>query len=247
MTIDANTTLGELVNRLPAAAAVLERLQLDYCCGGSRPLAEAAATAGVDVGAVVAELAALNGTPDGEGHDWTSYGMREMVDHIESTHHRWLRAALDRLDAQAAKVEGVHASRHPELSEVRSLVTELRMDLEPHMMKEERVLFPIIRQLATMSSGLPTFHCGSVRNPIGVMLFEHERTGELLARLRTVTGGYEVPADACESYRALYQGLVELEADTHLHIHKENNVLFPAVVAAEANLTAGRPSGRFEP
>lgn len=240
MTIDANTTLGEMVTQRPAVATVLERLQLDYCCGGSRQLAEAAATAGVDVGEILAELAALEDASDGEGDEWTSCGILEMVEHLEATHHRWLRAALERLDALAGKVEGVHASRHRELSEVRALVVELRMDLEPHMMKEERVLFPIIRQLATTSSRLPTFHCGSVRNPIGVMLFEHERTGELLARLRAVTGGYEVPADACESYRSLYRGLAELEADTHLHIHKENNVLFPAVVAVETNLAGGQ-------
>jgi regulator of cell morphogenesis and NO signaling len=99
-------------------------------------------------------------------------------------------------------------------------------------MKEERVLFPMIRELAGATTA-PSFHCGSVGNPIRMMLLEHDRAGELLARLRAVTDDYRPPADGCASYRALYRALEELEADTHLHVHKENNVLFPAVLALE--------------
>ncbi len=236
MSIDAHTTLADLVTRMPHVAPVLERLGLDYCCCGQRPLAEAVAAAGLDLDQVLAELTDAPPT-QADGAEWSTYGMVELVDHLEATHHRWLRGALVRLDELAAKVDGVHRDRHPELRQVRRLVAELRAELEPHLMKEERVLFPMIRQLATVAQA-PSFHCGSLRNPIGVMQFEHEQTGELLAQVRAVTAGYTVPEDGCASYRALYDGLAELEADTHLHIHKENNRLFPQVVAVEARLAA---------
>jgi regulator of cell morphogenesis and NO signaling len=163
-----------------------------------------------------------------------------LVDHLESTHHAYLRVALPRLCALADKVASVHGERHPELSEVARLVVELRADLEPHLLKEERVLFPMVRELAGAAVA-PEFHCGTLANPIRVMSQEHDAVGELLALLRATTGDYAVPADGCASYAALYTGLAELEADTHLHVHKENNVLFPAVLAGEAALVDERP------
>jgi regulator of cell morphogenesis and NO signaling len=163
------------------------------------------------------------------------HGPAQLVDHLEATHHRYLHGELPRLAALARKVEGVHGDRHPELRRVASTFTELHADLEPHLMKEERVLFPMIRELAGATTA-PSFHCGSVDNPIRMMLLEHDRAGELLLELRDLTNGYQPPADGCASYQALYRGLEELEADTHLHVHKENNVLFPAVLALEAAL-----------
>ncbi len=163
--------------------------------------------------------------------DWAGMGPVELADHIEATHHAFLHAELPRLDALAAKVAGAHGARHPELVDVRAIYQTLRADLEPHLLKEERVLFPMIRELA--AGAAPAFSCGSIRNPISRMMAEHDTAGDLLATLRSVTGGYVPPADGCASYRTLYAGLAELEADTHLHIHKENNVLFPTVVALE--------------
>ncbi|MEO8697420.1 MAG: hemerythrin domain-containing protein [Acidimicrobiales bacterium] len=152
-----------------------------------------------------------------------------------ATHHAYLHDALPRLVALADKVASVHRANHPELKNVAGLVQEIRADLEPHLLKEERVLFPMIRELAAATAA-PAFHCGSLSNPIRVMMSEHDTVGELLARLRNSTNGYRVPDDGCASYQALYRGLAELEADTHLHIHKENNVLFPAVFASEREL-----------
>lgn len=131
------------------------------------------------------------------------------------------------LDALADKVLSVHGERHPELAEVRSLVRELRADLEPHLAKEERVLFPAIHELA---GGRHNFPVARISEPIRMMLREHDRAGELLASLRATTTGYAVPDDACASYRSLYERLEALETDTHLHVHKENHTLFPAVL-----------------
>ena len=226
----AGRTLADLVTADPGAARVLEGFGLDYCCGGGRRLDEACAAAGVDSVEVIEALAAV---PAGPTPDWATMAPEVLVDHLEATHHAYLHTELARLTALADKVATVHGERHPELVDVRDTYAELRADLEPHLMKEERVLFPLIRELVA-SAGTAEPHCGSLElGPIRVMMMEHDRAGELLAELRARTGGYGVPDDGCASYRALYEGLAELEADTHLHVHKENNVLFPAVIALE--------------
>jgi regulator of cell morphogenesis and NO signaling len=232
--IDSERTLAALVTERPELAAHLDRLGLDYCCGGQRRLVDAIAAGGLDHDGTVAELDGVT-VPDGADADWQGLGMAALADHLEATHHAYLREALQRLDALAEKVAGVHGDRHPELSDVLATFRELRADLEPHLMREELILFPMIRELASATES-PSFHCGSLGNPIAVMSAEHDRAGELLARLRVVTDAYTTPADGCASYAALYRGLAELEADTHLHVHKENNLLFPAAVEAERRL-----------
>ena len=160
-----------------------------------------------------------------------------LVDHLEATHHRYLWDEMPRVTALVDKIVSVHGARHPELAEVASCFAQVRADLEPHMLKEERMLFPMIRELAA-STGMPSFHCGSLRNPISVMLSEHDAVGDLLAKLSRLTDGYTPPADGCASYVACFAAMAELEADTHLHIHKENNVLFPMVVRLETERAA---------
>jgi regulator of cell morphogenesis and NO signaling len=231
-TIPTERSLAELVTSVPGAARVFERHGLDYCCGGGQRLDVACRDRGVDPGEIIGELADLQTMP---APAWATMGPAELVDHLEQTHHAYLHAEFPRLSALATKVVGVHGARHPELTEVQAAFEAVRADLDPHLMKEEQVLFPMIRELAA-SATAPQFHCGSLANPISVMLTEHDRAGELLARMRDLTDGYQTPPDGCASYRALYDGLAELEADTHLHVHKENNVLFPAVVDLEAAL-----------
>jgi regulator of cell morphogenesis and NO signaling len=228
--LDPAVTLGELVNQLPGSARVLESYGLDYCCGGRRSLDDACRTLGIGVDQV---LSALGDVRIEAVPDWVAMGPAELVDHLESTHHRYLHSELPRLDALAEKVASVHGERHPELLDVLADVKELRDDLEPHMAKEERVLFPMIRQLCAADEPVE-FHCGSLRNPISMMLIEHDRAGALLEQLRERTDEYVVPPDACASYQALYRGLAELDSDTHLHVHKENNLLFPAVIELES-------------
>ncbi|QYG93195.1 iron-sulfur cluster repair di-iron protein [Iamia sp. SCSIO 61187] len=227
-TIDAShgsldRPLGELVAERPARARVLERLGIDYCCQGHRTLAEATLEAGLDPVAVAAEVDAVVAEVD-DGADRLE--PTALVDHIVATHHRYLDEELPLLVALAEKVRDVHGSRHPELERVAALVTEIRDDLVPHLAKEETVLFPAIREWA---DGQRTFPFGSLANPVRVMMLEHDRAGELLRDLREATAGYQPPSDGCASYQMLYQRLEHLEADTHRHVHLENNVLFRAV------------------
>lgn len=218
-------TLADIVTETPAAARVLDGFGLDYCCRGDRTLEAACAEAGIATEVVEGKLADLE---PGVDIGWTTLTPPALADHIVETHHRYLHEELPLLDALAAKVLAAHGERHPELDRVRRLVAALRADLEPHLLNEERVLFPAIHALA---GGRTEFPFGSVANPIRVMMLEHDQAGELLADLRVSTGGYTVPADGCTSYRSLYDRLAALEEDTHVHIHKENHVLFPDALA----------------
>jgi regulator of cell morphogenesis and NO signaling len=226
MTVLATRTLGHLVAEAPARAAVLDRLGVDYCCHGQRSLADACTAAGLNAAEVSAELDAVT---DVVAVDYPREPAA-LAGHIEATHHRYLHSELPELGTLAVKVAGVHREGHPELVAVGRLVAELGAELEPHMLKEERVLFPAIRALV---GGVREFPFGTVRNPIRMMSLEHDRAGELLAELRATTDDYRVPDDGCASYRSLYERLERLEADTHRHIHLENNVLFPAAIAVE--------------
>lgn len=232
------TTLADIVTEHPDLARELERHDLDYCCGGSRTVAEACRSRGLDPGEVLADLAARALT--GARPDWATMGPADLVDHIEATHHAYLHAELPRLTELVDKVRTVHRGRHPELDGVAEAYGRLRADLEPHLAKEEQILFPLIRRLVGVGSRvegpLPEI---PVSRPIDVMVAEHDHAGMLLEHLRDRTRGFVVPDDGCASYRALYAGFAELEADTHLHVHKENNLLFPAVRQLEARSLGG--------
>ena len=227
----STTTVADLVIANPATARVFERHGIDYCCHGQRPLDEACADAGVAEADVRAEidalaLAAAPPLPD---------DVAGLIGMIVATNHTFLRRSLPRLGELMGKVVVAHADRHPEVHTVAATLAEVTDDLLPHLVKEERVLFPLAIELLGQVEAT-SFHCGSVVNPIRVMHVEHDRVGELLATLRHLTDGYTPPADACPTWHALYAGLAELEADTHQHVHLENNVLFPRIIALEAAL-----------
>lgn len=230
----AETSLASLISRSPDLAEEFERLGLDFCCYGDRPLAKACAAAGVPL---VAALDAV--TRRGSGHNpesgvnWPQLRLVDLVDHIEAVHHRHLHLELPSLVVLAAKVLAVHGERHPELGRLEALVSDLREEIVPHLALEERVLFPAIRELAAGHSG---FQFGSVVDPIAGMMSDHESVGGILHEIREVTSGYAVPDDGCHSYRRLYERLSALESDTHVHVMKENSFLFPRVVELEAGL-----------
>jgi regulator of cell morphogenesis and NO signaling len=234
------TPVGQLVAKRPRLARVFERLGIDFCCGGRSSLDQACREKGLDVAVVLRELAVGDAEPaedDHDGFDGATSTMVELIDHIVATHHAYLLRGLPRLSALADKVVDAHGTRHPELKELRDIFDSLRAELTLHMLKEEKILFPIIAQLEA-AADMPAFHCGSVTNPILVMEHEHDDAGVALARLRTLTDGYTPPEDACPTYRGLLNGLAELEADLHLHIHEENNILFPRARATEKALQA---------
>lgn len=162
--IDVSTRLADAVDAHPQLAREFERRGLDYCCGGARTIAEACAPLGLDPAVTVDELAAA--AQVAEPAAWTTMTLVELVGHLETTHHRYLWDEMPRVTALLEKIEGVHGGRHPELSEVSRCFALVRADLEPHMLREERVLFPMIRELET-SSDVPAFHCGTLKPHFG--------------------------------------------------------------------------------
>jgi regulator of cell morphogenesis and NO signaling len=172
-----------------------------------------------------------------EQRDWSRASLTELADHIESEHHSYLRKELPRLSSMIETLVEAHGGRHSELLRCREVFGALRRELEPHMAKEEQILFPMIRELEALSS-LPDFHCGSLRNPIRVMESEHDDAALALSRLRELTADYTPPDDVCNTHRAALAGLAELEADLQRHIHKESNILFPRALAEESRKPA---------
>ncbi len=236
------TTLADLVTERPARLRVFERFRLDYCCGGHVKLERACASKGIAVQEVTAALAELDATPRiHEERDWAKAGLAELADHIEQTHHAYLRDELPRIAGLTEKVRAAHGSEHPEAIEVAEVFAGLKAEIESHMWKEENILFPIVRELET-ATAMPSFHCDTVANPIRVMELEHESAGQALARLHAATKGYSTPDDVCSTYRALMDALATLEQDLHAHIHKENYILFPRAKKRENELATAAQS-----
>ena len=233
MTIDTMKTVRELVIAIPGATKIFAQFGIDYCCGGHRSLSDACRTRSIKVGEVVRSLEALRQVPD-DSRDWRHESLASLAEHIIDTHHIFTRNELDRL----AKLFDKVCSRHgnSELLEAQRLFKRLRGDLIPHMLKEEQVLFPYIERMEVALSEqriVPPTIFGTVRNPVRLLLLEHDATGDLLIQLRSVTSGYTNPHDSSINFQALYQGLAVLEADLHQHIHLENNILFPRAVEME--------------
>lgn len=232
------TTLGTLVSERLSRSRILEKYGLDYCCGGQTALVEACKEKGVDAQEVLDALTVLDKDEKKEDNtDWRKVSLTELADHIESTHHAFLKQEFPRLEELSQKVAGVHGENHPELTKVAETFAALKNELTNHMAKEEQVLFPIIRQMEASSEA--GSHCGSVENPIRVMEEEHIIAGQALINLRKLTNEYQPPEDGCSSYQALYAGLADLEYDLHQHIHKENSILFPSAVVMEQKLMQG--------
>lgn len=227
------TTLGAIVAAQPLLARVFERLGLDYCCGGKRTLAQACGAQGLDAETVATMLEAAAALPSAAPVvDAAGMSLVGLADHIEATHHAYLRDELPALVEKADRVALKHAERNPRLAEVAKTMRGLAYDMFSHMMKEEQILFPLVRALER--DGVAGGHCGTIANPIRQMESEHDGAGAAVARMRELTDGFTPDADACNTHRALLAGLARLELDLHEHVHKENNILFPRALALEA-------------
>ncbi|HMK31185.1 MAG TPA: iron-sulfur cluster repair di-iron protein [Terriglobales bacterium] len=242
MPITASKTVRELAVEVPNATRVFEKLGIDYCCGGQKPLAEACAEAKLSTEQVLRALEEGTVTRVAADRDWSHAPLDELVDHIIQKHHTYVKAEVPRLQALIARVVGVHGKNHPELATVQAAFAALGSELATHLMKEEQILFPYVRQMAVAGKCGPSCF-GTVENPIRVMRMEHDGAGEKLREMRQATNNYALPADACFSYGTLFSSLEEFEQDLHQHIHLENNILFPRAVALEKECSGA--SGKF--
>lgn len=234
----AEETLGELAAKDLRKARIFKKYGLDFCCGGKKTVKEACRDKGLDVTNVELELQQADQLPETALLAYNDWNLTFLADFIVNTHHAYVRKTLPDLLAYAQKVNKVHGGNHPELSEVALIVENLYNEMMTHMVKEEQVLFPYIKALEASGYGqqpLQVAHFGSVKAPVNMMEMEHEVVGQYLSRLREVTQDYHMPADACASYSLLYRMLPEFEDDLHLHVHLENNILFPKAIVLEKN------------
>ena len=238
MTIAIDKTVRELALENPASTRAFESFGIDYCCGGSRSLSEACLSADLSIDEVLESLAKAD-EADLARHDqrdWQTEPLAALIEHIQSTHHKYTRQEIARLGPLFEKVCSVHSSNHPELLGIRDVFRNLAQELSAHMMKEEMVLFPYIARMEAAVTGQETIArapFGSVQNPVSMMEHEHDSAGNALRAMRHQSNGYSAPAGACVSYQTLYGALATFEADLHQHIHLENNILFPRAVAIE--------------
>jgi regulator of cell morphogenesis and NO signaling len=231
----SQSTLRSIALEKPATIRVFERFHLDYCCGGNRPLAEACAQKGIDVEAVLGQLAAATAAAEPD-KDFTQATLPELIRHIVATHHAYVRSELPRLLPMAERCAAKHGPAHPEVVEVERQLRHLAVDLLNHLSKEEMFLFPYIEALDQHRNGngaAPHACFATVASPIQAMLNEHEAAGALLEEMRAATRNFAPPAGACPTLVGLYDGLDAFERDLHRHVHLENNLLFPRAIAME--------------
>jgi regulator of cell morphogenesis and NO signaling len=241
--INPSMTVREIAIELPQSTRLFERLKIDYCRGGDKPLTEACRSAGLEINDVLEMLEATSqvDTSQDRAVDFQSVSLPKLIAHILDTHHVFTRQEITRLELLSQKVISAHGENHPELHEVGALFAALCADLKPHMFKEEQILFPYV--LALANAGLenntaPFAPFGTINNPIRMMMMEHDTAGDLLRKLRATTSDYDTPADGCISYRTLYEALEAFEKDLHQHIQLENNILFPRAIELEARMTS---------
>lgn len=238
MEVTANKKVAEVVSANIKSAHIFKKFGIDFCCGGGISIEEACRKKNLDKGIVLTELATLENSVD-RAHDYVSWPVDFLADHIQNIHHAYVLQSLPLLIEYSEKVQKVHGHHYKEQIEIRNLILEANRELLSHMKKEEMILFPYIRSLVDfrkknqeIKSGIK----GMVSGPISVMENEHEIVGEIFKKIRSLTNDYTCPPDACNTFRALYSLLEEFEQDLHLHIHLENNILFPKTKKLENEL-----------
>jgi|688.fasta_scaffold221927_1 regulator of cell morphogenesis and NO signaling len=219
-------TVGEIVAESPSLARVFQSFKIDFCCQGGRTLREACELKGIAAEAVLEQLEAGLRIKTDPTENPAMLPPIELVEHIVNTHHAYLRSELPRLQAMTQRVAQVHGGHTPSLVEVHEIFVAMAEELSGHLQKEEQILFPAIVAMAEGKA-----HAMPLESPIACMLQEHDDAGDAISRLRELTHGFTPPPEACNTYRALFAGLAELEDDLHRHIHLENSVLFPSALA----------------
>jgi regulator of cell morphogenesis and NO signaling len=233
-TINTETTVGEIVRSVPGRSRIFENLGIDYCCGGKKPLAEVCRAKGLDPTTVVAMLSALDSAVDGGNANADAMTLPELCDHIQEVHHGYLREELPRLDFMTRKVAAVHGDHEPRLIEVRSVFESFQAEVASHIQEEDEQIFPAVRRMVS-SEGDKAEALADLNRMFSKLESEHENAGSALARFRELTDNYTPPEWACNTFRALYDGLEKLEKQMHQHVHKENNVLFPKALAGTSH------------
>lgn len=239
MTITEKSIVGELVAQDYRTASVFKNHGIDFCCNGNRNIADACEKKNIESNALIEKLEQVVQQNNNQSTDFNTWELDLLADYIEKKHHRYVEQKIQEIKPFLNKVVKVHGSQHPELPEVEQLFNGSAGELTAHMKKEELILFPFIRNMVKAKNANEAFNpppFGTVQNPVAMMQHEHDVEGERFRKISALTQNYTPPADACNTYRVTFALLKEFEDDLHLHIHLENNILFPKAVEMEKTL-----------
>lgn len=236
--VQSAETVGQIAAKDLSKAAVFKKFEIDFCCGGKKTLKQACEEKGLDIALVEAELQNVT-QPMQSVNNFNEWQPDFLADYIYNQHHIYYYNEMPVIKELLVKVKGHHGDNHPELNHAYSLFGQLVQELDTHFMREEKVVFPFIKTLMlakkTGNYGMLKDQA-SLAEPLQIMQADHDAAGDILDNLKKITTNYTAPEDACNSYRLLYKKLKDLDEDLHLHIHLENNILFPKALKLEKEL-----------
>ncbi|HQV37695.1 MAG: iron-sulfur cluster repair di-iron protein [Flavobacteriales bacterium] len=239
MKITPERTVGSIVAEDYRAAAVLTKYGIDFCCKGGRSVQEVCENKNIDQNKLAEDITTLLARDAKSGDDARTWPLDQLADHVETVHHRYVEERGPIIQQYLAKLCRVHGERHPELFTINDEFNACVGAMASHMKKEELVLFPFVRNLAKSERSNEPFktpHFGTVENPVNMMMEDHVAEGERFERMGAVSDSFTPPADGCATYATAFSMLKEFEEDLHLHIHLENNIMFPRAIALERSL-----------
>lgn len=240
MNILENQIIGELVAKDYRTASVFKKYGIDFCCQGNRTINDACEKKHIDNKSVLSDLNALAQSQSDKATDYQTWSLDLLADYIEKKHHRYVEEKTQEIKPYLDKICRVHGEGHPELFKINEHFNATAGELAMHMKKEELILFPFVRKMAKAkhsNTKLEKPHFGTIENPIQMMMNEHTTEGERFRKIEELSNNYTPPHDACNTYRVTFALLKEFEQDLHLHIHLENNILFPKAIELEKQLT----------
>lgn len=219
-----NRTIGEIVAKDFRTASIFKDVGIDFCCGGKKSLAQACREKGIAPSLIESELIKLESTPQTIANDYNEWELGFLCDYIVNTHHKFVLKTLPQLLAYTDKISSVHGDRHPELNEVANLFSQINKELLQHLKKEEEVLFPAIKRVISNND---LENKMLIVSEINRMSSEHEFAGGTMDKINEITNGYKLPEDSCNTYLVTFKLLQQFEDDLHIHVHLENNILYP--------------------
>lgn len=239
MEMTKSPSVGSFVANDFRTASVFQKYGIDFCCKGGKSVDEVCNAKNIDRSLLLKELDEVSLIPGNSDNEYSSWSLDKLINHIESTHHRYIENACPALFQFLDKLCNVHGANHPELFEIKEQFVAAAGELADHMKKEEMILFPYVGRMVEATNAKEEMNSaafGSVENPIRMMMHEHDVEGDRFSKISALTNNYTPPTDGCTTYRVAFAMLQEFENDLHKHIHLENNILFPKAIEMEKGL-----------
>jgi regulator of cell morphogenesis and NO signaling len=232
-------TLSEIVNKDFRTAQIFEKYNLDFCCRGNKSLSEACNEKGLKSENVFSELQNISVNNAANSIRYDEWELDFLIDYIINNHHNYIRSITPLISSLAGKVVSAHGKNHPEVIKIAEIFSTLGKELSQHLMKEEQILFPYIKNLVNIKNNNSKYeppYFSSVENPIRMMEAEHTAAADEMYEIRNLSKNYLIPSDACNTFKVFYKELKEFEEDLHKHVYLENNILFPKSIELEKEL-----------